>query len=652
MKLKQVSLIPPNTSSATATDEDSSSVRVGIHHQTKPLSSSTPTKADAFEMSFLYQLPIRSVQGEEVLPEKVIQQSSPSQSNGWQVRKSSYCTQLLAKRDQIDYLNHIYRDGGISIRSSFPTSFYRPSRAGTSNGRSVLHTRSNRQPVPPPTAASLVVPSIAYQSSVSNSDKVVKDSSEKVSSPKDLGNPLPEEFNENYDYSSEWQRIEVERKDPIRRSILLLEGLKIEGDGSFNNTVGRSSSSDKTESGKKEIVAIPGSPTVKEAVADLTEKLLVINPISPAPSPSSVRRKRSIAMPSLSPLFGSSFIRPGIYLGSASDESANSCRQNTPVRNAIALGECLQVLAVGAEKDNKAAVVGIDASSTTTDGSVVLSAEKPAMIVIPTVKPKEIFNAGSEEETTTTPMAVDQRVLSLHSDEGQCEVFMGHLLGCGAFSRVYKGRYMTKSSSTQSDASSNQWKDVAVKVPLANNEWTRNNFMRELLVFQHLSSLKASMHDNDPGGDSSLCEDGDHYLLELLATFRQDSNSSMCLVFPRYSGINLKQWLDRNNYQCGVDFPFLIGVLQQLLLAVAFLHEEAQVIHADIKPDNILLKHLVEPRKEMDQEFELVLIDFGNSIFFYEADAANSLKDKASQGVVQSPSYRAPEVMDHTYYGR
>lgn len=355
-------------------------------------------------------------------------------------------------------------------------------------------------------------------------------------------------------------------------------------------------------------------------------------------------------MPSISPLFGSSFIRTGIYLGSASDESSNSSHQNTPVRNAIALGECLQVSAIGVDKDSKSAF-GIGASSTTTDGSVVLSVEKPT-IVIPTVKPKDISNVGSEEEPNTTPMAVDQRVLSLHSDEGQCEVFMGHLLGCGAFSRVYKGRYIAKPSSAQSAASNNQWQDVAVKVPLANNEWTRNNFMRELLVFQHLSSLKASMHDNDRGGDSSLCEDGDHYLLELLATFRQDSNSSMCLVFPRYSGINLRQWLDRNNYQCGVDFPFLIGVLQQLLLAVAYLHEEAQVIHADIKPENILLKHLVEPKKEMDQGFELALIDFGNSIFFYEAEAANSLKDKASQGVVQSPSYRAPEVMNHTYYGR
>ena len=74
-------------------------------------------------------------------------------------------------------------------------------------------------------------------------------------------------------------------------------------------------------------------------------------------------------------------------------------------------------------------------------------------------------------------------------------------------------------------------------------------------------------------------------------------------------------------------------VARQVLSALDFLHRRCHVIHADVKPENILVKSF--------KSCEVKLIDLGSSCF---------RSDRLS-GYVQSRSYRAPEVILGVQYG-
>ena len=74
-------------------------------------------------------------------------------------------------------------------------------------------------------------------------------------------------------------------------------------------------------------------------------------------------------------------------------------------------------------------------------------------------------------------------------------------------------------------------------------------------------------------------------------------------------------------------------VARQVLTALDFLHRRCKVIHADVKPENILIKSF--------KSCEVKLIDLGSSCYH---------TDRLS-GYVQSRSYRAPEVILGVQYG-
>ena len=74
----------------------------------------------------------------------------------------------------------------------------------------------------------------------------------------------------------------------------------------------------------------------------------------------------------------------------------------------------------------------------------------------------------------------------------------------------------------------------------------------------------------------------------------------------------------------------IINILEQILLALIYLHEKVKVIHRDIKPENFIIK------KEKNEIITVKLMDFGNSDF---------IKEEGFNYIAQgTPLYMAPEI--------
>ncbi|ORZ02987.1 kinase-like domain-containing protein [Syncephalastrum racemosum] len=104
----------------------------------------------------------------------------------------------------------------------------------------------------------------------------------------------------------------------------------------------------------------------------------------------------------------------------------------------------------------------------------------------------------------------------------------------------------------------------------------------------------------------------------------------LCVAFECLS-INLYEFIKSNHFQ-GFSLSLIRRFTIQMLQSLCLLHDH-RVIHCDLKPENIMLKH---PAKST-----LKVIDFGSSC----------LENERVYTYIQSRFYRAPEVIMGMSYG-
>lgn len=168
--------------------------------------------------------------------------------------------------------------------------------------------------------------------------------------------------------------------------------------------------------------------------------------------------------------------------------------------------------------------------------------------------------------------------------------------GQGVFSNVVRARDINK-----------QNQEVAIKI-IRNNHITLKSGLKELEFLRKLNEA-------DP-------EDKFH-CLRLFANFYHKQH--LCLVFEPLS-MNLREVLKKYGKNVGLHITAVRSYTRQLFRALRLL-KKCQIMHADIKPDNILVN---------ETKLVLKLCDFGSASDASENDITEYLVSRF---------YRAPEII-------
>ncbi|XP_052474412.1 serine/threonine-protein kinase PRP4 homolog isoform X1 [Carassius gibelio] len=168
--------------------------------------------------------------------------------------------------------------------------------------------------------------------------------------------------------------------------------------------------------------------------------------------------------------------------------------------------------------------------------------------------------------------------------------------GHGVFSNVIRARDLARAS-----------REVAVKI-IRNNEMMQKTGLKELEFLKKL---------NDADVDDKF------HCLRLFRHFYHKQH--LCLVFEPLS-MNLREVLRKYGKDVGLHIKAVRSYSQQLFLALKLL-KRCSILHADIKPDNILVN---------ESKTILKLCDFGS---------ASHVADNDITPYLVSRFYRAPEII-------
>ncbi|GFN95331.1 serine/threonine-protein kinase prp4 homolog [Plakobranchus ocellatus] len=190
--------------------------------------------------------------------------------------------------------------------------------------------------------------------------------------------------------------------------------------------------------------------------------------------------------------------------------------------------------------------------------------------------------------------------------EGYYRVRIGETLDKRYSVYAYKGQGMFSNVIMCRDAARGNT-DVAIKV-IRNNEMMLKTGVKELEFLRKLN-------DADP--------DDKFHCLRLFRNFYHKQH--LCLVFEPLS-MNLREVLKKYGKDVGLHIKAVRSYTQQLLLALKLLRK-CSILHADIKPDNILVN---------ESKMVLKLCDFGSASHVSENDITPYLVSRF---------YRAPEII-------
>lgn len=168
--------------------------------------------------------------------------------------------------------------------------------------------------------------------------------------------------------------------------------------------------------------------------------------------------------------------------------------------------------------------------------------------------------------------------------------------GQGVFSNVVRARDLARGN-----------QDVAVKI-IRNNEVMHRTGLKELEMLRRLN-------DADP--------DDKFHCLRLFRHFFHKQH--LCLVFEPLS-MNLREVLKKYGKDVGLHIKAVRSYSQQLFFALKLM-KRCNILHADIKPDNILVN---------ETKLVLKLCDFGSASHVAENDITPYLVSRF---------YRAPEII-------
>jgi len=215
----------------------------------------------------------------------------------------------------------------------------------------------------------------------------------------------------------------------------------------------------------------------------------------------------------------------------------------------------------------------------------------------PTSMAKMTVEAGRENPTLTD---------NWDDAEGYYRVRIGEMLdtrysvfgytGQGVFSNVVRARDKTR-----------QDMEVCIKI-IRNNEIMHKTGLKELEILRRIN-------DTDP--------EDKYHCIRLHRNFFHKQH--LCMVFEPLS-MNLREVLKKYGKNVGLHIKAVRSYAQQMLLALKVM-KKANIVHADIKPDNILVN---------ESKLLLKLCDFGSASHVAEGEITPYLVSRF---------YRAPEII-------
>jgi serine/threonine-protein kinase PRP4 len=202
--------------------------------------------------------------------------------------------------------------------------------------------------------------------------------------------------------------------------------------------------------------------------------------------------------------------------------------------------------------------------------------------------------------------ALDVNMMDNWDDpEGYYNTILGELIENRYHVTANLGRGMFSSVVRATDTTRNEL--VAIKI-VRNNDTMRKAGIKEIGILNDIAA-------NDP-------EDKKH-IIRLHRFF--DHKGHLCMVFENLS-LNLREVLKKFGRDIGINLKAIRAYSQQLFLGLSLL-KKCQYLHADLKPDNIL----VNEGRNM-----LKICDLGS---------ASSITENITAPYLVSRFYRAPEII-------
>ena len=189
-------------------------------------------------------------------------------------------------------------------------------------------------------------------------------------------------------------------------------------------------------------------------------------------------------------------------------------------------------------------------------------------------------------------------------------------LGSGTFASVYSCRRVDGQAQNGEQCADGELRPGALKV-------VRNSPAYAMQALQELRILRLLNEEHDP--------DDTHHIVRVRRAFTYRHH--ICFVFEPL-GCSLLDLIAGSGYR-GLPLQQVRPLMTDLLDAMEVL-AAANVVHADVKPENVLLV----PEPEGASRPHLKLIDFGSAVITTDRG-----EDKKPSHYHQSRFYRAPEVV-------